>query len=274
MKFPLTEEDVQLKLLLEAISRQQKEKGQREMEKINIQPFVRLDSYLNNKWKNAKYTKENLLKKREEKRRFLEILSYAHQMERYSDKSTQNYIKNLTGNYSLWLTGPGSPESKGEESSFNQMNDGSTFLGIGRPNLKDVKEYGGDISFKTDNKNVRTVLRKYIILHEYGHLYEFIKQYVETGEAEVPDTMSQRPDDTANNEGKANAYAMDNIYRKDRRLLLKNSDISKEKLEQSENKIKGSHYKSDEYLAGTNRHSKTIKKTLDSIEKENSHFNY
>lgn len=276
-KFPLFVEQIKLAtthLLLEAVSKEQKEKGQREMNRFDCQPFHQLEKYLQKKWENKKPTKENIKQKREEYKRMLELENYAFDIVKDSDVGTQEYIKNITGNYSLWLTGPSLAKEQG--SSFSQFTDGSTFLEIGKP--KFGSSYGSDINFKTTNKKLRKSLRKYIVLHEYGHLYEFLKHYIEKGEIqEIPDTFTTDPKIRLDNEGKANAYAIDNSYRKDRRELLKNSDLTKEKYNKYKNEndiLNKEHYMSDEYLAGAVKHSKTLKKTLDSIEKEKSHFNY
>ena len=171
-----------------------------------------------------------------------------------SDKDTENYIFNITGS---------NPSIKSFNSEFTgvaQNNYGIPYLIV---NPKQDISYANGLEFTNlEKKELRTNIRKFIIYHEYGHLYEFIKDYVETGRATITDTMSDRTQEVIDSEGKTNAYAIDNMYRKDRRELLKNSKPDTEK------------HLSKRYYDGLVKHSKTYKKTLDSIEKEKSHFNY
>ena len=80
--------------------------------------------------------------------------------------------------------------------------------------------------------------------------------------------MNGKTSDVVDSEGKANAYAIDNMYRKDRRELLKKSGLKNSDLKASEERLNKGHYKSDEYLAGTRKHSKTVERILNSIDKE------
>ena len=125
----------------------------------------------------------------------------------------------------------------------------------------EVDEYSNGLKFSNlEKKEIRDNIRKFIIYHEYGHLYEFLKDFIETGKAEIIDTQTARPSEVIDNEGKANAYAIDNMYRKDRRELLKNSSFEKtDKLDR---------------LKDAYKKSKTFEKTRKSIEKEKSYFDY
>jgi hypothetical protein len=263
--------------LLEKISKAQQEAGQREMEKENIKPFVQLKKYLFNKWENKKLNKEQRIQKRMEYWRFNYLIELSKEFLAESDPKSQHYLKNITGSYLDWLAGPSDLVlGDKEESGIVRGNDEKVpaFMSVGRPSLKNKEEIGGGFKFKIDGKKIRKCIRKLIVLHEYGHLYEFLKEVIETGESDIVDTLHDSTDKVVDSEGKANAYALDNMYRKDRRELLKNSGLKKTDLDNSEKAIKGEHYISDEYLAGTKRHSKTLEKTLKGIEKEKSHFNY
>lgn len=263
--------------LIEKVSKELQEKGQREMEKENIKPFVQLKKYLFNKWENKKLTKEQIVQKRIEYWRFNYLIEMSKEFLVQSNQKSQHYLKNITGNYLDWLAGPSDLIlGTKEKSAIVRGNDENipAFMSVGRPSLKNNKEIGGGFVFKIDSKKIRKLLRKLIVLHEYGHLYEFLKDIVETGIGDIVDTMSGSTNEVIDSEGKANAYAIDNMYRKDRRELLKKSNITNKDLDNSEKVINGNHYISDEYLAGTKKHSKTIKRVLDSIEKEKNRFNY
>lgn len=81
-------------------------------------------------------------------------------------------------------------------------------------------------------------------------------------------------------EGKANAYAFDNMSRKQRMDFIKRTKENKKSFNKSSKNIKKSLDEksdilaSDLYKAGLSKHSKTLEKTLDSIEKEKKYFNY
>ena len=75
-------------------------------------------------------------------------------------------------------------------------------------------------------------------------------------------------------EGKANAYALDNMSKDDRMELLKNSSIKRKTLDRSKDKAErimsgkgGKIEQLDFYRAGTEKHSKTIKDTLKSLDR-------
>ena len=122
-----------------------------------------------------------------------------------------------------------------------------------------------------------------MIMHEYGHLFEFLKEVVETGKVEIKGTvglaLDGRYDELENLEGKANAYAIDNMYRKDRRELLKNSQgYKKEEIIKSNKAVKAAKNQeaekikmTDFYISGTNKNSKMLSKTVNSIELENAY---
>ena len=263
--------------LLEKISKEQQEKGQREIEKENIKPFVQLKKYLFNKWENKKLNKEQRIQKRLEYCRLNYLIEMSKEFLVQSNKKSQQYLKNITGNYLDWLAGSSDLIFGTKEKSAIVRGDGEktpAFMSVGRPSLKNKEEISNGLKFKISNKKIRKNIRKLIVLHEYGHLYEFLKDAVEAGEGDIVDTLSASTDKVVDSEGKANAYAVDNMYRKDRRELLKNSGLTNKDLDNSEKIINKNHRLSDEYLAGTKKHSKTIKRVLDDIEKEKSRFNY
>lgn len=262
-----------MEILFEAITPEQKEKGQRVMSEKSILPFEKLRTYLIEKWNNLPRTKENFLKIKNEKGRFnflLELLT-DKKLEKSKngiykvivDKETSlkktnreiagdSYISSLTGNK------PQVYVSKGDRTAIVSDYDGLPHFVISDK----VGARTNGIKLDIEPKEIRKKVRKFIVYHEYGHLYEFIKDFVENGEAEVTDTATANNVEKEESEGKANAYAIDNMYRKDRREILKKAKPDNN----SEDAIS--------YRRGMINHSKTLKDTILSIDKERRHFNY
>ena len=243
-------------ILMEAITPEQKEKGQRVMNQKAIEPFEKIRNYLVNKWKNRRKTKEDYKKKKEEFLRYNIIIELLkdNKLESKKTKDADNYVKNITGEKPKIITY--------KNKNFSGLV--ADYQGLPKLVLRtEVDEYSNGLKFSNlEKKEIRENIRKFIIYHEYGHLYEFLKNFIETGKAEIIDTQTARPSEVIDNEGKANAYAIDNMYRKDRRELLKNS-------EPDEN-----NQYSKRYYNGLKKHSKTYQKIKDSIEKEKSYFDY
>ena len=243
-------------ILMEAITPEQKEKGQRVMNQKAIEPFEKIRNYLVNKWENRKKTKEDYKKKKEEFLRYNIIIELLkdNKLESKKTKDADNYVKNIAGEKPKIITY--------KNKNFSGLV--ADYQGLPKLVLRtEVDEYSNGLKFSNlEKKEIRDNIRKFIIYHEYGHLYEFLKDFIETGQAEIIDTQTARPSEVIDNEGKANAYAIDNMYRKDRRELLKNS-------EPDEN-----NQYSKRYYDGLKKHSKTYQKIKDSIEKEKSYFNY
>ena len=243
-------------ILMEAITPEQKEKGQRVMNQKAIEPFEKIRNYLVNKWENRRKTKEDYKKKKEEFLRYNIIIELLkdNKLESKKTKDADNYVKNITGEKPKIITY--------KNKNFSGLV--ADYQGLPKLVLRtEVDEYSNGLKFSNlEKKEIRDNIRKFIIYHEYGHLYEFLKDFIETGQAEIIDTQTARPSEVIDNEGKANAYAIDNMYRKDRRELLKNS-------EPDEN-----NQYSKRYYDGLKKHSKTYQKIKDSIEKEKSYFDY
>ena len=243
-------------ILMEAITPEQKEKGQRVMNQKAIEPFEKIRNYLVNKWENRRKIKEDYKKKKEEFLRYNIIIELLkdNKLESKKTKDADNYVKNITGEKPKIITY--------KNKNFSGLV--ADYQGLPKLVLRtEVDEYSNGLKFSNlEKKEIRDNIRKFIIYHEYGHLYEFLKDFIETGQAEIIDTQTARPSEVIDNEGKANAYAIDNMYRKDRRELLKNS-------EPDEN-----NQYSKRYYDGLKKHSKTYQKIKDSIEKEKSYFDY
>lgn len=253
-------------LLFEAVSKEQKEKGQREMWRQTHHVIDQLETYFLNKWNNPK----NLKNKKEEKKRLNEWKEYFEKYE--PSEETIQFYKEKVG------TKPKFPINTIDNKNSNSL------AGVEPYRLQTTFNKGFDIKHIADEgrylngfdftqkqlKDIENTVWKFIIMHEQGHLFNYLKQLIETGTHKPVGTVmfqfsEKDKRDVNNSETDANAYAIDNMYRKDRRELLKNS-----KLEQATelNRLK------DAYTKGLIDKSKTLKKTLDSIEKEKSHFNY
>ena len=261
-------------LIIEKITKEQKEKGQRAIADEELNVFYQLRKWIQKRWAKKVSSKEELLQKKEEFNRLNYLLKLGEEISTESDKDISNYIKNITNNKPEWLA------LKSQQKNFTGgliQQDGSLpYLVFGTSTLPKNKT-STDFGIKTDNKKLRKIIRKCVILHEYGHLFEFLKSVIITGEGSITDTINDPYPKIIDSEGKANAYAIDNIYRKDRRELLKNSEgYTKKELEKSFKNVselkKGNKSKTtifDLYKVGTATNSKKLKPTLDSIEKEN-----
>ena len=201
-----------------------------------MEPINKIKKYFFNKWDNLHDVKQKSL----EKKRYNEVLQSLKSIE--IDRDIGNYIKNVTGKY---------PESSfiGRDvvNHFVELYKGIPAIGL---NTEEQKNING-ISFNNDKKEIRKLVRQFIILHEYGHLYNYLKQYIETGEYKIVDTMFGNKDEVTNSESDANNYTFNNIYRKGRRELLANSDLTKEKINNAKDELnRGKEYhKSSQYIA-------------------------
>lgn len=252
--------------LLEAISKEQKEAGQREMAKKELDVFYRLRSYFHDKWNNKKIkTKEEYEQKRKEFTLLNHFVNLGLEEAKLNNKDVNSYLTNvLDTKPTAWKT------VGGDNNSLNQEDGQLPYFKINAPKFS--SEYTkDDMGFRTNTKEIRKNIRKFIVMHEYGHLYNFLKNVIETGKGYIVDTIEDDPIEVIDSEDKANAYAIDNMYRKDIRNLLKNSKTNKKDFAEAAERLKkidNGYYLKDLYKVGTAIHSKKLKKYLDSIEKE------
>ena len=278
-KLPLKEEDVKLTnniiyeftedieendfLIFEAISKEQKEKGQREMWKLTHHVINKLEEYFNKRWQNP----INLKYKKEEKIRLNEFKEYFNKYE--SSEETIKFYKEKIGVNPKFPINSVNKEDTISPAGVEPYTLQTTFnRGFNVKNIAEPNRYLNGFDFtKKQAKENENIIWKFIIMHEQGHLFDYLKQVIITGSIEpVGTAMFQfdQKEKVNNSETNANAYAIDNMYRKDRREFLKNSKFEKtDKLE----KLK------DAYKKGLDDKSKTLDKTLKSIEKE-KYFNY
>lgn len=294
----LVEEEIQCELLIEKITMEQKRKGAEILSKKYLDPLLILSNYLKDKWRNkiGRYglTKSELNKKKEEFNR-LNLLE-KKVIQEFSDigiePEVENYVSKMTQAPFSWLT------TNGKDYSTYLKNDKNT-SDIKIPKINIImnpkkNELGtSDFGFKDKSGKNKQKIEEFTYRHELGHVFDYLKQFVETGEPNLTDTIAalkqRKFKDVADSEGKANAYALDDLDRFTRRELLKNSSISRKTLDRDktaleidsavENNPSSSNNRKQKirkvsqlYRAGTEKHSKTIKDTLNSIEKERKHL--
>lgn len=271
----LFEEDV-AETILEGVSKEQKEIAQRAMAKENMKILNRLKNYLDNKWKNKKKTKEDYLQARKEYGRLTNIIKNFATLSAESDPEIKSYLKNVIGDVPQWLT----LKSDNRQSGFSQNGTSMPAVILSTGKIDDIKPI--DYGFKnTDDKKLKILIRQEIALHEYGHLFDFLVKAIETGLVPEPkDTknlfLNKKIQELEDLEGKANDYALNSIYRKDRRELLKNSSLDYKEEVKNKNKIEqikngtydGKVGVSEVYRSGTFNNSKALRKTLKSIRLE------
>ena len=258
--------------LLEARTKRQQELGEFEMAKKELDPIYKIRNYVKNKWTNRPKTKEEYKKMKEEFLRLQYIISVASELILKNDKRMEQYIKDISKVEPKWDI-RGNRVDQFTQDKYSKY----PYITINT----DLFYYGN--GFKVDDKNLadKKVLKRFIINHEYGHLYEYLKKFIEgDNNPKIVDTMNGDTKEVLDSEGKANAYAFDNMSRKQRMDFIKRTKENKESFNKSNKNIKKSLDEksdilaSDLYKAGLSKHSKTLEKTLDSIEKENKYFNY
>jgi len=267
-------EETLLDTIIEGISNEQKEIAQRALSKKNMQVAIQLREYLNNKWKNNKKSKEDFNQAKSEYERLFFITKKIAELGSKSDKQIKKYLDEVIGIVPQWLT----VKSNSDDSSFEQAANKETRVALATGEINNIKP--GDFRIgKVEDKKLEKIIRQEIALHEYGHLFNWLKKYIVTGEIpKLEDTMelakNGKYEEIENLEGKANAYAIDNIYRKDRRELLKKSDGYRnldKSIKSVRDERKGKQTKltlADLYRYGANKESKTLNPTLKSIRLE------
>lgn len=205
-------------LILEKMTKEQQELGQREMNKVYSEPFNKLINWFNNLWEDKQKTKEYYI----QRNRIKILKKYLEETEKFSDKQAQDYLKYINGHYPKILT------KSSTENKISTLRKNQPYLSIN----KDTKIKDGNYSFtsgfafETNNdKFLELCLKRFIVLHEYGHLFNFFKDFVIKGEAKIIDTLFDNEQEVKYSEGKANDYAIANSYRKDILKMLYSSDL-------------------------------------------------
>lgn len=273
--------DTLLESLLEGVTPEQKELAQRAMAKKEMQIVNRLNNYFKIKWSKPKKTKEEYKQVQKEKKNFAQLLPLITKLSAAgaNDKDLNAYTKRVLGIANQWL---------GEPSNYNGLvqkeGDWPLLNIITNKDVKDSTPADLGISEK-DTSKVEAQIRQFAILHEYGHLFDWLKEAIETGYIPTPKgtvnlAKSRKYKGVEELEGSANDYALKNMYRKDRRKLLANSKYSdNEENLKSINNVKKAEKQTidklllkDLYVSGTNKKSDQLHKTVNSINLQRANF--
>lgn len=157
-------------MLLERVSKEQQEKGQRFMADKEISVFYQLRKWLSERWNKKITTKKEMLKKHLEFNRLSYLLNISRDSLGKCDKDIKNYIKNITNSNPEWLA------LKDKNSSLRQENERLAYLTFGTPAFD--KKTTDDWQINITEKELKKIIRKEIILHEYGHLFEYLKEVI------------------------------------------------------------------------------------------------
>lgn len=276
---------IEIENILEAVSREQKEAGQRAMNAEYSKISYRLDEYFNKKWQNKK-TKEDYINATKEKKRLALVKKFLKLGPVLSSKKGREFVKNTTGNEPEFRT----RMSLSGENAFSQRFKNVVFTNSKMSDSKYmVPVGGGDLnSFdKNEFERLYKIWNKMIILHEYTHVFDYLKNYIETGKASLGIKGTYEMSDKVKDvEGSAMAGETDLVYRKDRReILQKRKTDKRSNLKFSHDKETEEYYKKLSnkedpnryryryidalYLKGRYEHSKTLSPTLKSINVEN-----
>lgn len=227
-------------IFLEAVSKEMKEKGQREMWKQYSSVLYKLNSYFTKKWSNPKKTKKDYLQKKEEQKRFVEIKEY---FERYNpSEKTKKFYREKMEKYPDYPINSKKTEYTRDSAIPAETNPYALSIIYNRDYdfsfLKDSNRFINGFTFdKSDIKKVEPLIWKFVILHEEGHLYDFAKKYIETGNVSILGTAEAfyGSDDEYKHgvdmESEANSQALKTMYRKDRREFLKQTSTTKKDIE-------------------------------------------
>ena len=160
-------------VLFEAITPEQKERGQREINEKALDPFFKIREYLQEKFKNPK-TKKDFYNREVEYSRYNFVIRCLQEAKKGSETvnkkgrlDAEKYVESL----GFKLTDI-SKESKITADKF-----GLPFLYISQEHETEAN----GISLIKDVESLKKNMKKFIILHEYGHLYNFLKDFIEAG---------------------------------------------------------------------------------------------
>ena len=151
--------------LVEGRTKEQQEKGQREMAKQALELLYIIKEFFLKRWYSGRNVKRNAL----EKTRYNEILKSLKSIQIHKD--IREYVKNVTGK---------EPEScsmgKYFQNCLVELAKGVPVIGLDRKE----HEYANGINFNLNSEQMRKNVKQFIVLHEYGHLFEYFKHYIIT----------------------------------------------------------------------------------------------
>ena len=167
--------------ICEAISKEQKEKGQREMLKDTVNPLKKLRWYLNNKWANPK-TKEQLIQKNKEFAAFDRIVGILNKEDYKGDENAMAYYKAVIGKNhdgihvfdTDYSTGVQTRESKKDKEGKSEKMP-YLLLDTG------IDSYLNGFLFNFNKEEIVNKVFDFKVRHELGHIYEYLKDLIENG---------------------------------------------------------------------------------------------
>ena len=269
--------------ILEGVSKQQKEAGQRAMNIEYSKISYRLDEYFNKKWQNKK-TKEDYINAIKEKKRLQFVKKLLKLGPILSSKKAKSYVKETLGY---------EPEIKtrhplfGTGNHFSQRYKEVVLTNSKTKNGKYFVPVGANSSRLYSNEELEELYKiwnKMNALHEYTHVFDYLKKYIETGKGNLGIKGTHELTDKVKDvEGSAMAGETDLLYRKDRREVLKQKNYSHSGLrfsygrgeEEDYKKLMNkedpnrSRYINSLYLKGRYEKSKTLSPTIKNINVEN-----
>jgi hypothetical protein len=256
----------EINLIIEGVSKSQKEAGQIAMAVKNATIKSQLTAWFNDRWsaKNAYKNHLNLKNKLKEKERLDRIINQIDK----NVRDSKFHINKMPDEWSVRpIFEPGTGGAVSQPTIFRN-----------RIPEKNLKLY---LNPKAGSKEL--VTQNY--LHETKHLLDFFKEIIITGKIKSKkyDTIKYikkgKLEEVKNIEGEAEAHGLDNMYRKDRRNLLASkysSHFTKSPKSKSDlktlskisNTLDKNELASDLYKRGAQEHSKTLKPTLQSLKNE------
>lgn len=262
---------IEEELLLEKITKEQKRAGREAMAEKALEPIDKLREYLIEKWNKEKINKQQLIQKIIEFKRFNSVKKFVDEYVKETFGNSPNVNKYLKDIFGKGTSYPVVAYAKNGVADDDEIP--NVFLKLN--GQKNTPEF----NLQSKKPEIIKILNKYIALHELGHIFNYFKHFIENGEVKKitpSDVAFEKGDykELLDSEGKANAYALDNMSKDDRMELLKNSSIKRKTLDRSKDKAErimsgkgGKIEQLDFYRAGTEKHSKTIKDTLKSLDR-------
>ena len=216
---------------MEKLTQEQKKKSAEEVSKFYLEPIRVLKVYLDKKW-NKKITEEEIKQKRLEYLRYNAIVKkLIDEFKEVGDEEgSKEFVKSITGITNGWIvrTDDGlkvMPPIYGKEIPIIKVPTYSKKLG----------SFDFEFNKKADKKDIANLSYR----HELGHVFNYLKQYIETGKGDIVGTID----------------------------ALKNGEY--EKLQNSKKKFEEGNIEklSQLYQAGTEKYSEKIKNTLKGVGK-------
>lgn len=159
--------------------------------------------------------------------------------DKFSSKEAKDYIKNVFCKKAEWITmlTKGEPRVVFSPKVSQNILTGKKYITQSPDGLylkADKNISPVEFGFSPEEIiNLEKQIKQFTILHEYGHIFEFLKKEIISEPFKMEDTIElQRKvseghpnakEEFYNQEGNASKFALENMYRKDARSLLPKS---------------------------------------------------